>query len=443
MPLIPINTDAPLYYFPYATIGLIVVNIVCFAVTGFAMNDQLAEPWLLHYGDGLNPLEWIPAAFAHQGFMHIIGNMFFLWGFGLVVEGKLGWKIFIPLYLGMAAAWGLGVDLLTLHRTDAYVLQAEFSEFHVDNFEDFKPKWDKSDTGIDARTELNNAKGHCLGASGVIFSLMAISLVWAPKNEMHIVGFIVFRAVSFDVTILVFSLWFLALNILELLLSKFAMGSSGLHMIGCVIGFAVGVVFLKLRWVDCEKWDLFSVLSGNYGRFAEEGWAVGGHSPTGKTYGELPLPTGTEEPTNEASTAIRAQQVCDEMNQVNALIDSGDVFTAAEILMTMRLHVTDIYPNESRMRALAMGLLQAQAFDDAEIWLQEYLDRYPEQNAWARIRMAQLLLIHFRRPAAALLTLKGLSLGDVNEKMQALAKKVVRTAKEQIRNGVPDEEPEW
>ncbi|MCX7386763.1 MAG: rhomboid family intramembrane serine protease [Planctomycetales bacterium] len=443
MPLIPINTDAPLYYFPYATMGLIVVNIVCFAVTGFAMNDQLAEPWLLHYGDGLNPLEWIPAAFAHQGFMHIIGNMFFLWGFGLVVEGKLGWKIFIPLYLGMAAAWGLGVDLLTLHRTDAYVLQAEFSEYHVDNFEDFKPKWDKSDTGIDARTELNNAKGHCLGASGVIFSLMAISLVWAPKNEMHIVGFIVFRAVSFDVTILVFSLWFLALNMLELLLSKFAMGSSGLHMIGCVIGFAVGVVFLKLRWVDCEKWDLFSVLSGNYGRFAEEGWAVGGHSPTGKTYGELPLPTGTEEPTNEASTAIRAQQVCDEMKQVNALIDSGDVFTAAEILMTMRLHVTDIYPNESRMRALAMGLLQAQAFDDAEIWLQEYLDRYPEQNAWARIRMAQLLLIHFKRPAAALLTLKGLSLADVNEKMQALAKKVVRTAKEQIRNGVPDEEPEW
>lgn len=443
MPLIPINTDAPLYYFPYATMGLIVVNIVCFAVTGFAMNDQLAEPWLLHYGDGLNPLEWIPAAFAHQGFMHIIGNMFFLWGFGLVVEGKLGWKIFIPLYLGMAAAWGLGVDLLTLHRTDAYVLQAEFPEFHVDNFEDFKPKWDKSDTGIDARTELNNAKGHCLGASGVIFSLMAISLVWAPKNEMHIVGFIVFRAVSFDVTILVFSLWFLALNILELLLSKFAMGSSGLHMIGCVIGFAVGVVFLKLRWVDCEKWDLFSVLSGNYGRFAEEGWAVGGHSPTGKTYGELPLPTGTEEPTNEASTAIRAQQVCDEMKQVNALIDSGDVFTAAEILITMRLHVTDIYPNESRMRALAMGLLQAQAFDDAEIWLLEYLDRYPEQNAWARIRMAQLLLNHFKRPAAALLTLKGLSLADVNEKMQALAKKVVRTAKEQIRHGVPDEEPEW
>ena len=90
-----------------------------------------------------------------------------------------------------------------------------------------------------------------------------------------------------------------------------------------------------------------------------------------------------------------------------------------------------------------MGLLQAQAFDDAEIWLQEYLDRYPEDNAWARIRMAQLLLTQLRRPAAALQALKGLSLEGVNGQMQTLAKKIVRTAKEQILSGVQDEEPEW
>ena len=59
--LIPINTDAPLYHFPYATIGLIVANVVCFAATGFAMNDRLLEPWMLEYGNGINPLEWITA----------------------------------------------------------------------------------------------------------------------------------------------------------------------------------------------------------------------------------------------------------------------------------------------------------------------------------------------------------------------------------------------
>ena len=440
MPLIPINTDAPLYHFPYATIGLIVVNTVSFVATGCGMNDRLQEPWLLQYGDGLNPLEWIPAAFAHGGFMHLIGNMFFLWGFGLVVEGKLGWRIFIPLYLGMAAAWGAGVDLLTLHRTDAYVLR---SEFDVDTFEEFEKLVAAEAPDVDARHLLNIAKGRCLGASGVIFSLMAISLVWAPKNEMHIVGFLFYRAVSFDVTIMVYSLWYLALNILELLLSKFEMGSSGLHMIGCVIGFGVGVGFLGMGWVDCEKWDLFSVLSGKYGRFAEKDWAIGGHSPTGKTYGELPLPTGTEEPSNGASPGSRARKTSSAMKQVNALIDSGDVLTAAEVLMTMRLHETDICPDEARLRMLAMGLLQAQAFDDAEIWLQEYLDHFPEDNAWARIRMAQLLLTQFKRPTASLLTLKGLSLEGVNGQMQTLAKKIVRTAKEQIRSGVQDEEPEW
>ena len=457
MPLIPINTDAPLYHFPYATIGLILVNIVCFAATGFAMNESLLEPWMLQYGDGLNPLEWIPAAFAHGGFMHLIGNMFFLWGFGLVVEGKLGWRIFIPLYFGMAAAWGAGVDLLTLHRTDAYVLR---SEFGVDTFEELKvqiaesvdeselPPAIKLAAGDDiggylARHLLNSAKGRCLGASGVIFSLMAISLVWAPKNEMHIVGFLLYRAVSFDVNIMVFSLWYVALNILELLFSKFEMGSSGLHIVGCVIGFTVGVVFLKKGWVDCEKWDLFSVLSGNYGRFAEKDWAIGGHSPTGKTYGELPLPTGIEDPADGASTATRRKKTSNSMKQVNALIDSGDVLTAAEVLMSMRLDETDICPDEARMKTLAMGLLQAQAFDDAEIWLQEFMDRYPEDNAWARIRMAQLLLTQSRRPAAALQTLKGLSLEGVNGQMQTLAKKIVRTAKEQILSGVQDEEPEW
>jgi membrane associated rhomboid family serine protease len=416
---------------------------VCFAATGFAMNDRLLEPWLLQYGEGLNPLEWIPAAFAHGGFMHLIGNMFFLWGFGLVVEGKLGWKRFLPLYFAMAVAWGAGVDLLTMHRTDAYVLSHELRDLGVQNFEQFKAGWDQEEMGIDARTALNLVKGRCLGASGVIFALMAISLVWAPKNEMHIVGFLMYRAISFDVTILVFSLWYLAMNIFELLLSQFEMGSSGLHMVGCVIGFAVGVVYQKKGWVDCENWDLFSVMSGKYGRFAEKDWALGGYSPTGKTYSEMPLPTDAADDDGQTVATTRTRKTSGAMKQVNALIDAGDVLTAAEELMTMRLHETNICPDASRTQKLAMGLLQAQAFDDAEIWLQEYIDNYPDDNAWARIRMSQLLLSQLKRPMAALQTLKGLSLEGVDQNLQNLAKKIVRTAKEQVRSGIQDEEPEW
>ncbi len=451
MPLIPINTDAPQYHFPYATIGLIVINTLCFAATGFAMNERLLEPWLLQYGEGLNPLEWIPAAFAHGGFMHLIGNMFFLWGFGLVVEGKLGWKKFIPLYLAMAAAWGAGVDLLTLHRTDAHVLRTEFEVESIEELqEQLKAEWIKEvpdDAAVDAaefrelaRRILNQAKGRCLGASGVIFALMAISLVWAPKNEMHIVGFLVYRPVSFDVTIMMYSLWYLALNVLELLLSQFQMGSSGLHMIGCVIGFAIGVVFLKMNWVDCENWDLFSVLSGKYGRFADDDWALGLHANVGRVYGELPVPTASDE---HFAGGTGSTKVSGSMKRVNGLIDAGDVITAAEELMDLRLNSTESRPNEPRTRKLAMGLLQAQAFDEAEIWLEEYIKQYPEDNSWARIRMAQLLLTQLRRPRAALETLRGMSLEGLDAQLKSLAKKIVQAAKEQVRKGVEDEEPEW
>ncbi len=76
--LIPLGTDAPLYHFPYATIGLIAVNVVCFAVTGFGMDPDAVRPWLLHHGPGVSPWEWFTSAFAHAGWTHLIGNMLFL-----------------------------------------------------------------------------------------------------------------------------------------------------------------------------------------------------------------------------------------------------------------------------------------------------------------------------------------------------------------------------
>ena len=39
-----------------------------------------------------------------------------------------------------------------------------------------------------------------------------------------------------------------------------------LHSSGALWGFALGVVMLKARWVDCENWDLFAVMKGRHGR---------------------------------------------------------------------------------------------------------------------------------------------------------------------------------
>ena len=84
--MIPYRTDAPIYYFPWATIGLILLNTVAFFVV---FSDAIEDPleWILVYGQGLHPIQWVSSNFIHGGLMHLAGNMFYLWGFGLVVEG--------------------------------------------------------------------------------------------------------------------------------------------------------------------------------------------------------------------------------------------------------------------------------------------------------------------------------------------------------------------
>ncbi len=280
---------------------------------------------------------------------------------------------------------------------------------------------------------------------------MAIAVVWAPKNELHVVGFIVIpflllRAVrffSFDVTIMVFSLFFFGLNLVGFLLAP-GMYTPGLHLIGVAIGFPIGVLYVKKNWVDCEKWDLFAVLSGKYGRFAEPDWALGAHGNPNSYLKEIPVPDGSDEP--EAmlgNKSARAKKNRKELTRVNQLIDSGDILTAVDELMTLRFQDSDICPNAERIRKLATGLLKAHAFDEAEIWLQEFIDRFPEENGWARVRMAQLLLTERQRPSAALNQLKGLLTEGLNEPLQALVKKIAKSAKDQVRDGVKDTEPEW
>ncbi len=461
---VPINTDAPLYHFPWATILLIVVNTACFLLTGCAFDHDRLEPWMLEYGNGVNPVEWISSMFAHAGFMHLIGNMFFLWGFGLVVEGKLGFRRFLMLYLGIGLLQSAHVDLLTLHRTDDYVMKHVLGAKDREELKkQIAGELELTDEEIEdsfmdelATEWISRHKGRCLGASGAIFGIMAVSLVWAPKNDMHVVGTIGFRPVSFEVSILVYAMFYLGLNLLGVLLDKLEMGSAGLHLVGGVIGFGAGVLYLKRGWVDCENWDLFAVLSGKYGRFANENWALGSYAHNSKVYSEIPIPTdtgnsgsGTGSSTKAGSSvrpaesATTGRRVSGKLATINRQIDSGDYFGAADSLIELRLTDSVSKLDEERLKKLAAGLLSEEAIDEGEIFLQEYIDRFPEESGWAKVDMARLLIRVRSRPAAALTLLRTLKASQLNEQQRNQAKKLMALAKKQISEGVEDAAEEW
>ena len=107
--VLPINTDAPIYHFPWATVTLIAANTLVFVAVAFGLFSPI--PYELTYGDGIHPLQWVTSLFIHNGFLHLVGNMFFLWGFGIIVEGKIGWKRFLAVFLSLgliASAIGFG-----------------------------------------------------------------------------------------------------------------------------------------------------------------------------------------------------------------------------------------------------------------------------------------------------------------------------------------------
>jgi membrane associated rhomboid family serine protease len=106
--VLPINRDSGVENPPRAVIGLIIINSICLLAT-YATGSPAAV--LSHYG--FIPAQpsvssWFTSIFLHAGFVHLIGNMWFLWMFGQKVENTFGpWLFSLVYFLS-----GLGATVL-------------------------------------------------------------------------------------------------------------------------------------------------------------------------------------------------------------------------------------------------------------------------------------------------------------------------------------------
>jgi membrane associated rhomboid family serine protease len=109
--MFPIRDHNPSGRTPYVTYALIAANVVVFVL----MQAQTGSPVALaaFYRDwGLVPASgaasnYLTSMFLHGGFMHLVGNMLFLWVFGDNLEDEMGHLGFLAFYLaaGIAAAF--------------------------------------------------------------------------------------------------------------------------------------------------------------------------------------------------------------------------------------------------------------------------------------------------------------------------------------------------
>lgn len=114
--MFPIRDHNPSRRTPYVVIALIAINIVVWLYDvsviqpGGLLNRFYTEyalvPAFISQGEGFQGL--FTHMFLHGGFMHLAGNMLFLWIYGDNMEDEMGHVPFLVFYLacGFAAAFG-------------------------------------------------------------------------------------------------------------------------------------------------------------------------------------------------------------------------------------------------------------------------------------------------------------------------------------------------
>ena len=151
------------------------------------------------------PITYLTSIFLHAGWLHLIGNMWFLWLSGFILEDNWGRVIYLVFYLlaGVAA-----------------------TQFHA---------WAYPDSVVP-----------CLGASGAIAALMGAFLVRFPKLKIDMWGtafFVRFRFKAPAYTLL--PLWLLSEIFYGTLVGKISGVAHWAHIGGFVFGALAAIVIQK------------------------------------------------------------------------------------------------------------------------------------------------------------------------------------------------------
>ena len=106
--MFPIRDTQPSYSKPVVTVILIVVNILVFLYE-FSLDSFSQNAFMYRFAlipDRFHFSNVVTSMFLHGGWMHVLGNMWFLWIFGDNIEDILDHPKFLLFYLmcGIAAA---------------------------------------------------------------------------------------------------------------------------------------------------------------------------------------------------------------------------------------------------------------------------------------------------------------------------------------------------
>ena len=424
MLIIPMGTDAPIYHWPFATVGLMVLNLALLIAVPppnshadaedeegvesvEAPTHNAFEKYALTLGHGLHPVQWVTHNFLHDGWFHLIGNLIFLWAFGVVVEGKLGLVRYLAVYLAIGTLHGALTQTIFL-----------FSGLH----------------------------GHAVGASAIVFGLLAICMVWAPRNEVHCTWIL---WVGFRVFIHQFYLrytWLAGFYVGQQLLNLAWAGVKGTavvseagHLSGALWGFLIGMGMLKMAWVDCEGWDVLTIWKKDR-QLAKE-WKLRGDRHERQNRSERAPRKHVVAEAQAGDEPSLEERSASAMKKIRKHLDSGDR-TAALTAYDRATRTLPNWPAAPELVALIKEMHGHGAENDSLPLMRDYCRRYPDTAHRMRLKVAQVLIRDRQKPAAALGVLTEIPEGVLPAQLDAARRGLILQATKMRDEGVLELEGE-
>ncbi len=220
--MIPLRDVIPSRTTPYITSTIIALNAAAWLFE-LSLPRQVLPVFLQVYGvvpADFHAVTLVTSMFLHGGWMHVIGNMWYLWIFGDNVEDRLGHGRFIVFYLLCGSVAALG------------------------------------QVAIDPTSTLPT-----IGASGAIAGVMGAYFVLYPRSRvLTLIPLIIFWEIVELPAIVLLGFWFL-LQLFSAgaiaVTASTGIGGGGVAFAAHVAGFVTGLVgvfvFQKPKPVD-DRW---------------------------------------------------------------------------------------------------------------------------------------------------------------------------------------------
>ena len=205
--LIPLgDASRPPTRFAIVTVLIILLNIYVF-LQELAFGDRFVLMWCvipIRIMHGHRLITLLTSMFMHASWMHIIGNMIYLWAFGREIENVMGRLRFLGFYLA-----GGVVAMMAQIIADP------------------------------------SSQVPCLGASGAIAAVMGAFLVTYPRDRIRtLIFFFIFVRITFIPAALLIGFWFLTQVFNAGVIAHVRTG--GVAYLAHIGGFLFGVVTARL-----------------------------------------------------------------------------------------------------------------------------------------------------------------------------------------------------